>query len=163
MRYLKLVMIVAALALSAAAYPILAAEQNELTFSASLFNPNDGPTVFTGTGEFLIPIGGGAFMLGPSLSLFDGGDFEGGEYGVAAELNVGGKTCGPGLGGAVHVPTGDAADLVDYTYQARAFFKCGSAHAFSKLMASQVWSKAEDGATTEPDGTRFTAGIGWRF
>ena len=166
MRYMRIITtctILAVLFALAATGAIYAADaKGELTFSASLFNPDAGSMVWSGTGEYLFPLGDSTFLFGPSISLFDGGGFDGGAAGVAAEFNFG-KKCGPGIGGAAHKLTGDAADQADYTYEARAFFKCGSEHAFVKFTASQVWSKAESGATTDPDGTSVQGGLGWRF
>jgi len=54
-----------------AAAPVLAAPQpGELSFSASLFSPNDGGASWSARGEYLIPFS--HFYFGPSVSLFDG-------------------------------------------------------------------------------------------
>ena len=159
---LAVLAVLVTLACLTAAAPTLAADaKGELTFSASLFNPDAGSTVWSGTGEYLIPVGK-YLVAGPSLSLFDAGEVGGGAAGAALEVNL---SKGPGLffGGAAHKLTGDAADAADYTYEARAGLKLGAGKWFAKLTASQVWSKAEDGATTDPDGTSFQAGIGARF
>ncbi len=156
-RYLPVLLVIALLGATLA---LAAPAKGELTFSASLFNPDAGETVWQGTGEYLFPVGS-YLVLGPSVSLFDLGPTDGGAAGVAGEVNL----KGPGLffGAAAHKPTGDAADAVDYTYEARAGLKLGSGRWFAKLTASQVWSKGADGATTDPDGTSFQAGIGARF
>jgi hypothetical protein len=155
------ILAVVALAASAPAY-CGAPAKSELTFSAAAFQPKDGGSSWSLTGEYLIPIGDGPFLFGPSASIFDGPGTDGGAFGLAAAFNFG-KTCGPGLGGAVHRLTGDAADAAAYTYEARAFFKCGSEHAFVQILAAQTWSRAADGATTDPDGTAVLGGLGWRF
>ena len=136
-------------------------QKSELTFSASLFNPTDGETVWSGTGEMLFPIFGN-LIAGPSVSLFDLGKTDGGSFGVASELGIG-KTSGLFVGAAVSKPTGDAADEYTYSGQARFGVKFGGQHCFVKVYASQTWSKAEDGAVTDPDGTAFNAGLGLRF
>lgn len=161
-QYLALAVLFVTLAFLAATDPIQAATANdELTFSASLFNPNDGTTVYTATGEYLIGLGGN-FLLGPSVRLFDAGDTDGGSFGVAAELGVG-KTSGFFLGGALHKLTGDAADVADYTGEARAGVKFGGERGFAKLYLSQVWSQQADDSVTDPNGTAFVAGLGLRF
>jgi hypothetical protein len=159
MKHLVIVLAIVLLAISSA---ICAPSKGELTFSASLFNANEGPTVWSGTGEYLIPIGH-HLLFGPSVALFDAGETDGGSVGVAGEVNIGGGKCGPGFGAAVYRPLGDAADLADYTGEARVFFKCGSEHAFVKFTGTQTWSKNADGAVTDPDGTKVLAGLGWRF
>ena len=158
-RYLPVLVLIALLV------PVLAQAgpvNGELTFSAAAFKPNDGGTSWSATGEYLIPLAGGPLLFGPSVSIFDGPGFDGGEFGVAGEVNFG-KKCGPGFGGALHRPFGDAADSADYTGEVRAFFKCGTEHAFVKFTGAQTWSKAADGAVTDPDGTSFLGGVGWRF
>jgi hypothetical protein len=136
--------------------------QSELSFSAEMFDPKKGDTVWSATAEWLIPVAGGPLLVGPSVSKFDAGWLDGGAAGIAAEINLG-KVCGPGIGGAAHKPIGDSGDQVNLTYEARLFFKCGTEHAFVKFTASQLWSRAEAGAVTDPDGTSFDGGIGWRF
>lgn len=137
-----------------------AAEKSEVSLSASAFNPADGPTVWSGTAEFLFPIG--PLVVGPSVSLFDLGDTDGGWFGVAGEFNLTGKA-GLFVGGSVNKPTGDAADQADYTAQARAGVKFGSGKGFVKVYASQTWSQLADGSRVDPDGTAFNAGLGLRF
>jgi len=162
-RYLVLCLVLAAGLAVASISPTLALPaKNELTFSASLFNPDDGTTVWTATGELLLGISGGHLLLGPSVSLFDAGDTDGGAYGAALEWNLTGKQ-GLFVGGAAHVPNGDLADAYDYDYSARAGVKLGTERWFGKLFASQVWTQAADGSTTDPDGTSFQAGIGARW
>lgn len=146
-----------AITVSAAGVPA----KSELTFSASAFKPADGSTVWSGTGEMLYPIFGN-LIAGPSVTLADLGDVQGGAFGVAGELGVG-KTSGLFLGAAVLKNTGDLADQAEYTGQARVGVKFGGQHGFVKVYASQTWSRAEDGATTDPDGTAFNAGLGLRF
>lgn len=133
----------------------------ELTFAAALFNPSEGESVWSGTGEMLFPIAGN-LIAGPTVSLFDLGETDGGSFGVAGELGVG-KTSGLFVGAAVSKNTGDAADAAEYTGQARLGVKFGGDKGFVKLYASQTWSQAEDGARTDPDGTAFNAGLGLRF
>jgi len=147
--------------LALATLTFAAPAKDELTLSASLFNPDNGDTVWSATGEYLIGIGGN-FLLGPSVSMFDLGKVDGNSIGVAGELGVG-KTSGLFLGGAVHVLGGDAGDAADYTGEARVGIKFGGQRGFVKLFASQVWSKAADGAVSDPDGTSFQAGLGLRF
>lgn len=134
----------------------------ELSFGASLFNPDDGKSVWSATGEYLIPLGASHLYAGPSGSVFNGNDFDGGAAGVAGEFHFG-ELCGPGFGGAAHKTFGDAADQAEYTYEARALFECGNEHAAVKFTGRQVWSKAKDGATTEPDGTRVEGFFVFRF
>jgi len=153
----RLLTVVALLCLCA--FPVLA-KSGEATFSASLWNPNEGDTTWSATGEYLFPLG--PLVVGPSISMFDLGPVDGGSAGVAGEFNLTGKA-GLFIGGAAHKLTGDAADFADYTYEARAGLKLGTGKWFAKLYASQVWSKAADGAVTDPDGTSFQAGIGARF
>lgn len=136
--------------------------KTEVTFSAALSNPKEGDTSWMATGELLVPLAGGPFLIGPSMSLFDTGPTDGGSFGVAGELNVG-KTSGLFLGGALQKLVGDASDLAEYTGQVRAGFKGGGEHWFAKLFASQTWSREKDGAVTDPDGTSFQAGLGVRF
>jgi len=136
-------------------------QKSELTFAATLFNPSEGDTVWSGTGEMLFPIAGN-FIAGPSVSLFDLGPVDGGSFGVAGELGVG-KTSGLFVGAAVNKLTGDAADAADYTGQARFGVKFGGQHGFVKVYASQTWSQNEAGNRTDPDGTAFNAGLGLRF
>lgn len=136
-------------------------QKSELTFAASLFNPTEGETVWSGTGEMLFPIIGN-LIAGPSVSLFDFGPIDGGSFGIASELGVG-KTSGLFVGAAINKLTGDAADLAEYTGQARLGVKFGGQKGFVKLYASQTWSQNEAGARTDPDGTAFNAGLGLRF
>ena len=134
----------------------------ELSFAATLFNPDDGGTTWSARSEYLIPLAGGPLYAGPSGEIFDGPGFDGGAVGVAGEFHIG-KTCGPGFGGAAHKLFGDASDQAAWTYELRALFECGNQHAALKITGRQVWSRAEDGAVTEPDGKRFDAGVVWRF
>jgi hypothetical protein len=145
------------------ATPVTAAVgKDELTFSANLFNPNQGDTVWNATGEFLIGVGKtGAFKIGPSVSAFDLGPVDGTSYGVAGEFGF--PKSGLFAGGALHALSGDAKDVADYTAEARLGVKFGGERGFAKLYLSQVWSQATDGAVTDPDGTAFTAGLGLRF
>ena len=138
-----------------------AAPKGELTFSASAFNPTNGGNVWNLTGEYLIPVAGN-LLIGPSVSMFDAGPFDGGSFGVTGELGVG-KTSGLFLGASVLKPTGDASDVVDYTGQARLGVKFGGTKGFVKVYASQTWSQQPDGAIIDPDGTAFNAGLGLRF
>ena len=148
--------------LLAVAAPVLAADgKGELSFSASLFNPNDGGSSWTARAEYLIPAGDYVYF-GPSGELSDGPGYNAGAVGGAFEVHLG-KTCGPGFGAAAYKPTGDAADATNLLYEARALFECGSQNAALKLTARQVWSKDSAGATTDPDGTQFDAGVVWRF
>jgi hypothetical protein len=101
--------------------------QSELSFSAEMFDPKKGDTVWSATAEWLIPVAGGPLLVGPSVSKFDAGWLDGGAAGIAAEINLG-KVCGPGIGGAAHKPIGDSGDQVNLTYEARLFFKCGTEH-----------------------------------
>ena len=105
---------------------------------------------------------GGNLLLGPSVSIFDTGPTDGYSAGVAGELGVG-KVSGLFIGGALHKLGGDAADLAEYTGEARLGVKFGGARGFVKLYASQTWSRDKAGATTDPDGTAFQAGLGLRF
>ena len=134
---------------------------DELTMSASLFNPNDGDTMWSATGEYLIGLTP-HFILGPSLSLYDLGDTDGTAFGLAGELGIG-RTSGLFLGGALHALGGDAGDTADFTGEARFGVKFGGERGFVKMYASQVWSQAADHARTSPDGTSFQAGLGLRF
>lgn len=134
----------------------------ELSFSAALWNPDAGGTSWSARSEYLIPLGGGPIYAGPSGDIFDGPGVNGGSVGVAGEVHVG-KTCGPGFGGAAYKPFGDLADDTDYTYEIRAVFECGNEKAAVKVTGRQVWSRTVDGATIDPDGKRFDAGVVWRF
>lgn len=154
--------IVAVLAVLATSVPVLAASKDELTFSAALSNPNDGTTTWAATGEYLIGTGLGTLLVGPSVTLFDLGPTQGGSIGVTGELGVG-KTSGFFLGAALKKLTGDAADVADYTGEARAGIKFGGERGFAKLYLSQVWSQAASGDVSKPDGTSFVAGLGLRF
>ena len=159
---LAVLAVLATLAWLSAATPAMAADaKGELTFSASLFNPDAGATIWSGTGEYLIPVGK-YLVAGPSLSLFDAGEADGGAAGGALEVNL---SKGPGLffGGAAHKLTGDAADAADYTYEARAGFKLGGERGGAKIYASQTWAKQESGATVDPGGTAVNAGLYLRF
>lgn len=155
------VLIVAALLLFAPSAAYCKAANDELTFSASLFNPNDGPTVWSGSGEFLIGVGGN-FLLGPSVGLFDTGSTDGGQVGVAGKLRIG-KTSGLFVGGAVHKLTGDAADAAKYTGDARAGVDFGGQRGFVTLYAQQTWAQNESGERSSPEGTSVFAGVGLRF
>lgn len=152
--------VVLAIALCATG-PVLAADaKGELSFSAALWNPNDGGTSWSARAEYLIPLG--HLYFGPSGELFDGPGTDGGAVGVAGEFHLG-KKCGPGFGAAAYKPTGDTADAADLLYEVRAIFECGSGSAAVKFTGRQVWSKAADGAVTDPDGTQVDAGVVWRF
>lgn len=142
--------------------PVAIAGDNpgELSFAGSLYNPKDGGTSYSLRSEYLAPLG--HLYLGPSGEIFDGPGTDGGAVGIAGEVHLG-KKCGPGFGGAAHKLFGDAADNAAYTYEVRALFECGTESAAFKATARQVWSRAEDGATEEPDGTRVDAGVVWRF
>jgi hypothetical protein len=154
--------VIAALAILASMGGILAAPaKDELTFSASLVNPNNGTTVWSGTGEYLIGVAG-TLLVGPSVTLFDLGPVQGGSVGVTGEFGVG-KTSGLFVGAALKKLTGDAADAADYTGEARAGIKFGGERGFAKLYLSQVWSQAGSGEISKPDGTSFVAGLGLRF
>lgn len=158
MKRLLTVLCVACIGITIAAAGV--PDKAELTFSATAFKPNDGKTTYAGQMEFLFPTG--PFVIGPSVSLFRGDEFQGGAFGVAGEWNLGAK-CGPGLGAAIHKPTGDAADLADYTGELRAFFKCGTEHGFVKFTGRQIWSQQADGSRTDPDGTSIDGGVGLRW
>src|SRR5262245_51382770 len=84
-RYLVLPIVLAACLGVAAAGPIQKQGKDELTFSASLFNPNEGDTVWTATGEYLIGVSP-HLLIGPSLSMFDTGPTDGTAFGLAGEL-----------------------------------------------------------------------------
>lgn len=151
----------AVVALLAVAVPCAAEAKGELSFSASLFHPNDGGSSWTARSEYLIPAGDYVYF-GPSGELSDGPGYNAGAIGGAFEVHMG-KTCGPGFGAAAYKPTGDAADAANLLYEVRALFECGSGSAAIKLTGRQVWSKDAAGATTDPDGTQFDAGVVWRF
>lgn len=156
-----LLAVLAILTALAASGPVLAADaRGELSFSAALFNPNDGGTAWSARAEYLIPLG--PLYFGPSGELFDGPGTNGGAVGAAGEVHFG-KKCGPGFGAAAYKPTGDSADAADLLYEVRALFECGSGSAAVKFTARQVWSKDASGATTDPDGTQVDAGVVWRF
>lgn len=157
---MKRLLIALCMAMMAAGAWAAAPDKGELSFGASAFKPDDGKTAWEAKGEYLIPFG--HIYAGPSLSLFNGDGFDGGAVGGALELHFG-KKCGPGFGGAAYKLFGDAADAAKYTYEVRGLFECGSEHAFVKFIGREVYSKAEDGAVTEPDGTRFDGFVGWRF
>src|SRR5262245_18530588 len=143
-RSLVLPVVLAACLAVASIGPALAAPKNELPFSASLFNPDNGTTVWSATGEVLLGLGSGRILLGPSLSMFDAGDTDGNAVGAALEFNVTGKQ-GLFFGGAAHKANGVIADTYDYDYSARAGVKLGTERWFAKLYASQVWTKQADG------------------
>jgi len=152
----------ACLTLAATAPALAVGTDGELTLSASLFNAKQGATVYAAKGEYLHAFGDYLYA-GLSVSLYDAGETDGGAFGVAGEIHMSGSgKCGPGFGAALYRPTGDAADLADYTGELRAFFECGD-QAFVKVMATQTWSQQADGARKDPDGTAVLAGIGWRF
>lgn len=135
--------------------------KDELSFSASLFNANEGSTVWSANGEYLIGLGA-SFLAGPSVGIFDLGDTDGGRFGVAGKLRVG-KDGGFFVGGALHKLTGDAADSASLTAEARAGVDFGGQNAFAEFMALQRWSRSVGGAVTDPDGTAVTAGLVLRF
>lgn len=159
-RYLVPVFVL--IALLAPAMALAGPQPGELSFSAALFNPNDGGSSWSARAEYLIPLSGGPIYLGPSGELFDGPGTNGGAVGAAGEVHFG-KKCGPGFGAAAYKPTGDTADAADLLYEVRALFECGSGSAAVKFTARQVWSKDATGAVTDPDGTQVDAGVVWRF
>jgi hypothetical protein len=148
----------------AGALAFAGAARDEFTFSAELFNPNTGDTVWSATGEYLIGLGNtGAFRMGPSISMFDLGS-EGGDgqsYGLAVEFGFPKSGLFVGAGG--HWWSGNAADLADKSADLRAGVKIGQERWFAKLFASQVWAEQADGSRIDPDGMSAQAGLGVRF
>lgn len=140
---------------------VAAPAPDELTAAASLFNPDQGDTVWSANGEYLIGVGSN-FLVGPAVSLFDLGETDGGLYGVAGKLRIG-KTNGCWVGGRLGKSFGDSTDVFDYSLDARAGCDVGSQHAFATFYAQQTWTQGETGERTSPEGTSGIAGIGWRF
>lgn len=134
---------------------------DELTFSANANNPNEGPTTFQLNIQYLIGVTGN-FLLGPTVGLFDAGETDGGLFGVTGKLRVG-KTSGFWVGASLQKPSGDVADQVSYLGDLLAGYDVGTKHAFATFYASRRYSRETSGATVDPDGTNFNAGIGWRF
>ena len=134
---------------------------DELTFSASASNPNDGQTTFDLNVQYLIGAAGN-FLLGPTVTMFDAGETDGGLFGVAGKLRIG-KTSGFWLGFRVQKPSGDVADSVDYAADGLAGFDVGTEHVFATFYGGRTWTRDKAGATTNPEGTNFNAGLGWRF
>jgi hypothetical protein len=141
--------------------PAFAKAADELTFSASLFNPNQGPTTWAGNGEYLIGVSNNV-LIGPSVGLFDLGETDGGQVGVAGKVRIG-KKSGLFVGGALHKLTGDAADAADYTADARAGLDFGGEKGFVTVYAQQTWAQNDAGDRTSPEGTSVVAGVGLRF
>lgn len=159
---LRLTAFVALCLAAVAAGPILAATAaDELTFSASARNPNEGDTTFQLNIQYLLGASGN-FLIGPSVSMFDAGDTDGGLFGLTGKLRIG-KKSGFWVGGRLQKPSGDAADQVEYVGDLLAGVDVGTEHAFATFYASQTYSREKSGATVDPDGTNFNAGLGWRF
>lgn len=189
LKYLPVLLVIALLGATLAQ---AAPAKGELTFSASLFNPDAGATTWSGTSEYLMPAGK-YIVAGPSVSLFDKGATEGGAFGAALEVNL---MKGPGLffGGSLQKPTGDLDDIANWVYGLRAGVKLGKGAWFAKLYLAQMWADMDDsrpaavavpvssdycehdhdcrpgsaGASLEsvgeePEGTSFVAGVGIRF
>lgn len=162
MRNLAVFAIVALSLACAVGAPTFGADaKSELSFSGALSNPNDGGSSWSATGEYLIAVGG-AFLLGPSVSLFDAPGADGGSFGLAGELNAG-KTSGLFFGGAVSKLTGDLGNLADYAAQARAGLKFGSGTGGVKIYAARTWTRGETGEVSAPDSTDVVAGLILRF
>ena len=142
--------------------PAMAAGKDELTLSGTYVNPDAGPTAWAANAEYLIGVGD-YFVLGPSFSLFDaGGGTDGNAFGVAGELNLTGLS-GLFVGGAAHKLGGDAADVADYTYEARAGFKLGDGAGYFKIYLAKTWTDTGEGALVAPDALTGVVGLGLRF
>ena len=148
------------LACLAATGPLLAAP-DELTFSGAASNPNQGPSTFALNLQYLIGVGGN-FLIGPTATLYDVGDTDGGLFGFTGKVRIG-QTSGFWIGGRLQKPSGDVADQVKYVGDLLAGLDVGTSHAFATFYASRTYSRDKAGATVDPDGTNFNAGIGWRF
>jgi hypothetical protein len=140
--------------------PALAGGKDEITLSGTYVNPDAGATAWAFTGEYLIAAG--PFVIGPSFSIFDGGEVDGNALGLAGELNLTGLS-GLFVGGAAHRLGGDAGDVADYTYEARAGFKFGDGNGFCKVYVAKTWTDTGEGDLVAPDGVTGVLGVGLRF